>query len=337
MGSWKGSLLRLAFNIALGVGLILIWLHSTNLNDLISHLKLANLKLSLLFLPLAFLPAVLRSLRLKILLNDHRLKFVSLLELTLLSQLLSFLIPIRAGEITKGFYLANKTKNSVGQTLVWVLADRFLDFWANLLLLGLLLLIIPTQVSGIKVYLMISGLIFLTVFLILMIARKKMIQDLSLVFTRLLQVKWLKRAFLRLSETVLDGLRVLKKNPKELLVLFFLTTLALILEALLWQLTFVALGVNTNFLLICLGSLLSALTFLIPAAPGYVGSAQVSTLVVFSGILGLDKGLVSAAGVLYPVLVSVGMLISGLISLYLLKLNLRDILKEVLSTKTEQR
>jgi uncharacterized membrane protein YbhN (UPF0104 family) len=69
--------------------------------------------------------------------------------------------------------------------------------------------------------------------------------------------------------------------------------------------------------------MLNSLTFLIPAAPGYVGSAEAAGLAVFSLGLGFDKTGVAAATLLYHAFVLIFMLIFGLIGLYFLKFDLR--------------
>ena len=68
-----------------------------------------------------------------------------MINLTFLSQLLSFTIPVRAGEIAKGVYLSTEYNLHFGKAIIWVFLDRFLDFWAVLGLSLILLLVIPTN------------------------------------------------------------------------------------------------------------------------------------------------------------------------------------------------
>ena len=79
-----------------------------------------------------------------------------------------------------------------------------------------------------------------------------------------------------------------------------------------------------------LGQLLSALTYLIPAAPGYIGSAEASGLLIFSGIFGINTNLASSMTVLFHIASGVFVLFYGLISVFSLKLDLRLILKKAL-------
>ena len=71
--------------------------------------------------------------------------------------------------------------------------------------------------------------------------------------------------------------------------------------------------------------MLNSLTFLIPAAPGYVGSAEAAGLAVFNLGLGFEKTGVAAATLLYHAFVLIFMLIFGLLGLYFLKFDLRKV------------
>lgn len=76
--------------------------------------------------------------------------------------------------------------------------------------------------------------------------------------------------------------------------------------------------------------MLTALTFIIPAAPGYVGSAEAAGLAVFSYGLGLDKTFVSAATIVTHALSLIYILSTGIYGLYALKFNMGLVWKKVL-------
>ena len=76
--------------------------------------------------------------------------------------------------------------------------------------------------------------------------------------------------------------------------------------------------------------MLNSLTFLIPAAPGYVGSAEAAGLAVFTYGLGYDKIYVSASTVIFHALSLIYILSSGIYGLYALKFNLGLVWKKVL-------
>ncbi len=107
------------------------------------------------------------------------------------------------------------------------------------------------------------------------------------------------------------------------------TFLAYAADAAIWYFTFLALGINQDFLKMYLGQVLSALTYLIPAAPGYVGSAEASGLLILSGIFRIEPNLASAMIVLFHITSAVFVLFFGLVSIYSLKINLGSLFKRI--------
>jgi uncharacterized membrane protein YbhN (UPF0104 family) len=77
------------------------------------------------------------------------------------------------------------------------------------------------------------------------------------------------------------------------------------------------------------GNALAALTFLVPSAPGYVGSAEASGLAVFGGVLGVDANIASAAIILFHVLTLIMLLFWGFVGIYLLKFDLGLVWKKL--------
>src|SRR3989344_2720390 len=71
-------------------------------------------------------------------------------------------------------------------------------------------------------------------------------------------------------------------------------------------------------------------TYLIPAAPGFVGSAEASGLLVFSGIFGIDPNISSSVVVLLHISTILFVLVFGIIGVLNLKLDLGLILRKAL-------
>ena len=135
------------------------------------------------------------------------------------------------------------------------------------------------------------------------------------------------------SASAKDSFSILNRHPKDLVVMIFLTILAYGADAGIWYFTFVSLGFTQDILTMYLGQLLSALTYLIPAAPGYVGSAEASGLLILSGIFNIDSNLASAMTVLFHILSAIFVLLFGLISVFNLKIDLGMILNKALKRK----
>lgn len=324
------TVIRITFNTLLGVVLVIVWLQFVDVKQILEKLQTVNLTILVLVLAFMVLSALIRSFRLKVFLKP--IKQVNILDLFYLggvAMMLNFFIPIRGGDIAKGLYLSKNYELSVGKSVIWIFLDRFLDFFASIFLSSLLLLFVPTNLpaSFVNLLLLASSLMALVVYLVAYQINfsRKVVKFL----TALLIVSSIKRYFITFSNFILDTLIILRRSARDLFVLSVLTTLAYVSDAAIWYLLFVSLGSIQNFWAMLLGQLLSALTYLVPAAPGYIGSAEASGLLIFSGVLGIDANLASSMTVLFHILTLIFILIFGVVSVYLLKMDLMKIFDKI--------
>lgn len=322
-------MLRIAINSAIGLGLVFIWSRFVNLGEIVKILKTVDVKLALLFFLFFVISTLLRGWRLKLLLSGYKLPFKDAVTLNLVSQFLSFTIPIRAGELVKSVYLTSQFDLPLGKTIIWVFIDRFLDFWAVLFLITLLLGLVPTVMSGnlIKaVFILLAG---FTLASIIVVSSQNFAKRATVFLSHFLVFDKLKSWFVNFTHTAIDGFEVLRRHPLELLSLVGLTLAALISDSLIWLVMFRSLGVDVGIFKSVMGNCLTALTFLVPAAPGYVGSAEAAGLAVFGGVLGFEANIVSAAAVLFHILTLITLPIFGISSLYILKFDLNLVWKKL--------
>lgn len=326
------NLIRIALNSLLGVVLIYFWFKLIDFNHVLEELKRINYFSLFPFVLFFLLAGVLRALRLKLLLSDFKLKLKDLIPLTYLAQLLSFTIPLRLGEISKAVYLSTEYKLDFSKSIIWILLDRFLDFWVLLVMVFVLLLFIPTNLpSGLQQTLVVLIMLFSlagSLALFLPNITKKIVNILS----HILIFNFLKKLTIKLTDFLLDTTSLLKKGVGGMSSVFLLTALALISDGLGWYVIFASLN-ETNLPKIFLGSLLSSLTYLIPAAPGYVGSAEAAGLAVFSYGMGIDKGVTSVVTVVAHGLTLLCLLVAGVASLYFLKFDLKLVFKKLRKDK----
>ncbi len=323
------NLIKVLINTAIGVALVFVWLQFVNINDLLATLKTVKLEYALLFFVFFIFATCLRAARLKILLNSYKIPYFRILTLSFVSQFLSFIVPLRLGELTKGVYFSSKYDIHFAKALIWILIDRFLDFWVHFLLLGILIFIVPTKLPASFEPIIFSILIVFAAATILILKRPDLMSKLVNLLSKLLIFPKLQRFFTNTSATILGGFKVLDRHPAELLLLILVTTLAVFCDALIWFFVFYSFGINLGFLQNLLGSMLNTLTFLVPAAPGFVGSAEAAGLAVFSGILGINPNTASAATVLSHILAAIALPAAGIISLYFLDFDLKLVWKKL--------
>lgn len=325
-------LIKIAINTLVGIVFILIWLQFVNLKEVwttLSTVKLQNLWPVFLFM---LASPVIRALRLKIFLSPiKKIPFLDLIFLNGAATMLNFLIPIRAGEWAKGIYL-NQTYNlPIGRSFIWIFLDRFIDFLVVLILATGLFFVIPTSLS-IKFITVITIIFLIGLILIyLMVYKTAFAKNLFSFLSYLLIINIIKIYFYRITNYFLESFIVLKRNIKDLAFLILLTVLAYGVDAAIWYYTFLAINYHQQYLKMYLGQLLSALTYLIPAAPGYVGSAEASGLLIFTGVFGIEANIASSMVVLFHLVTALFVVCFGVISVYFLKLDLGLVLKKILN------
>lgn len=325
------TLLRILINTAIGIALIYFWLKLVNLEEIRRTLESFNPLILIPVICLMALATISKALRFKILLSKAiKIPALRIINLTFLSQLLSFTIPIRLGEIAKGVYLSTHYDLHFGRAVVWVFVDRFLDFWCVLALSLLLLTVVPTSFpSGIAatLFFAVAGSSLLVIAAVL---KPGLFKYLIKVSSHLMLLKPLKQKFIQVGFFMVDCFSLLRGGVKRSLGLLSLTISGAFFEGLSWFLVLSAFMPGAPLLKVWLGSMLNSLSFIIPAAPGYVGSAEAAGLAVFSYGLGMDKTIVSAATIIIHALSLVFILSSGIFGLYMLKFNLGLVWKKVL-------
>lgn len=324
-------MLKILFNTVLGIILIFIWSRFVDLNEIVANLSKVNFFLLVPIGLFMLLSPIVRAIRLRVFLWE--IKKINLKDLIFLNgaaMMLNFFIPIRAGEFLKGVYLNTNYNLSLGKSVIWIFMDRFVDFLVVLLLAAILFFVVPTALS-------INFIIIITIILIsallltyLIVYQQKITGKLFNFLRVLLIVKSIKIYFDKFSVFILESFTILKRHPKDLSLILGLTVLGYAVDAAIWYFTFLALGANFGFLKMLLGQMLSALTYLIPAAPGYVGSAEASGLLILSGVFKIAPNLASAMIVLFHITSVVFVLIFGLVSIYSLKIKVGSLLRKLL-------
>ncbi|MBI4038356.1 flippase-like domain-containing protein [Candidatus Daviesbacteria bacterium] len=322
-------MIKISINTLFGLVLIFVWSRFVDLGQILTTIS----KVNILSLAPAFffmlLSHIIRAVRLKVFLSEVKsIPLRDLIYLNGVAQMLNFFIPVRAGEIAKGIYLSSRYNLNLGKSVTWIFIDRFVDFLVVLMLASVLLLIVPTAL-GIKFIIIITIILAITLSLTYLAIFQMDFTKKIINFLRpLLIEKHIKLYFDRFSNFILQSFSILNRHPRDLILMIMITLIAYGLDAAIWYLTFISLESPQTFLKMYLGQLLSALTYLIPAAPGYVGSAEASGLLILSGVFEINPNLASSMIVLFHIITAMFILIIGLISLFSLKMDLGLILKK---------
>lgn len=328
------TIIKVLINTALGLILVLIWLRFVNIQEVLTTLSRVELEKVIPIYIFTIISLLIRSFRLKLLLSKiKKIKFLDLFFLNGAGLMINFLIPIRAGEIAKGVYLHSQYDLPFGKSLVWIFIDRLIDFLVVIILAAVFFLIIPTKLPNNFPITLSAAFAVFTGIVYLMVYQTNLARKLFRFLSHLLIFSIIKRYFERIYEFFLDAFSILKRKPIETFILLITTSIAYLSESFIWYFAFLAIGSKQEILNMYLGQLLSALTYLVPAAPGYIGSAEASGLLIFSGVFGIEPNLASSMVVLFHVTTAIFVIVFGIISVYSLNLDLREIFRKVLNRK----
>ena len=109
----------------------------------------------------------------------------------------------------------------MGKAVIWVFLDRFLDFLVVLFLTAFLLLIVPTSLSvNIVIIILLSclGLTYIAIFQV------DFAKKLVIFLSHLLIERHIKIYFEKFSHFVLDSFSILKRHPKDFVIIFGLVS-----------------------------------------------------------------------------------------------------------------
>jgi uncharacterized protein (TIRG00374 family) len=290
------------FQTLLGFGVLLLWLTFLDLEKVKLYLSSVNLYFLLGAISLAILTSILRVVRLKILLLPlGRVSFVKLYLAVLAGTLVNFLIPLRAGEVAKALFLKSQ-KLPFTFSLSTIFFDKALDF----LVMGCFLLLAPLAFASLNNLIFFRAWIFLFLFLplgviYLLVWQNKFCLKISGFFKKLLPQKGLISLIYKGGEDFIKGFAKIGRRPKVVFGLLSYSFLLLILSGAYFYLLFKAVGFQAPFLLIWYAAIAFTFSYLIPSAPGYLGTTEVAGTALFSLILAISKEKAASLVLLYRI------------------------------------
>ncbi len=222
---------------------------------------------------------------------------------------LNYLIPIRAGELGRAWFVSKHTGAPIAATLPTVFIDKLLDTAAIFLVL-LLIPFLPITMSPLM-WTLISGIITLVIIgiivMVLAATKADILNKLILKFLFFLPARWNEKiqAFL---VTFIEGVALFAQHRNMLLPVLAYTFLAVLIDSLFFWTMFGAFGVELSFAVVLFGYTLIYLSYILPQPPAQLGSNEVIMVLIFAGGFGMNKEMVSA------VMVFSHLLTAGLLS-----------------------
>lgn len=245
-----------------------------------------------------------RSLRWRLVLRP--VQSVSVLEsygMLMAGYFLNYVIPVRAGEIAKSFFLKRLKGTPIATSLPTVFVDKLLEF-VSIVLIVVMIPILSVRLDG-PIAALVGALllVFLAALALLAVAFWRRDATTTLL-VRLL--RWVpKRAHQRLSTWIalfVKGMGVARENLRTLPSLIGLTALAVLLDAAYFFLMFRAFSVDVGFAQVVFGYTLLTLSYILPTPPAQIGYNELVIGLIFAG--GLTGAHVGRGDVLAVVIVA---------------------------------
>jgi uncharacterized protein (TIRG00374 family) len=288
----------------LGLALLVAWVLLVDLGAVGRTLSQARWMYVLLAAVIALSSSLIRSQRWRLVLGP--IASVPLLDLFLIimaSGLVNFVIPLRTGEIARSLLLKQRHRVPMSASLPTIAVDRSFDLLA-VLVVGTIGALSGIRLGGRLSTVLLAGGLLLLVFVVFVILAILSGDRLLALADRLISKRLashFRDRILGIIEGLLAGFTAVGRQPKGLLQMITVSFLSTVLDGTLFYLLFLSIGADVPYAIVLTGYALFALTFLVPGAPGYIGSMEAFGSLVFSA-LGVGVELAASAVILFHAL-----------------------------------
>jgi len=198
--------------------------------------------------------------------------------------------PIRLGELVRAYIFRKKEKIKLSFVLSSIVIERTLDL-IGLLTIGLItLFLIPYNLEtftwfadGFKLMSFLIAII-IVIFIVSIKKETRIIAILTQILSMLHLKLTIRNKVILFIKSIIEGARLVSNNPKLLLFAISLTLAYWSVQFIGLFLMFKAFSFDVPIILVLFGSLIINLSFLVPAAPGHVGTYEAFFVLIFIAI-----------------------------------------------------
>ena len=328
---------KIIVGILFGILLLFVWIKFINLKEVLNYLRKLEFGYIAIASFLYLLSYFIRSLRWrKILTPVCNLKVKRAYFVWMGGFFLNYIIPIRAGEFAKSYFIKRTEGKSISRTLPSVFIDKVFDSLSIFVVIGLIPFL---DIDISKPLLILIVILLVVVFLglgILIISAIKKDLVVSLFQRSLFFIpKKYKSKFFEIVEIFIEGIGLFKHHYNILPQLILLTFTAVLIDSLYFLCMFRAFGQIIPFPIILFGYTLIYLSYILPCPPAQIGSNELIMVIIFSVGLGLNKEMVSAVMTFAHLLTGILITVLGLISFSYIGVKITDTFRDVDISKIE--
>jgi len=305
----------------LGIGLLLLWLWIVDLSAVANTLQQAQWGYVAIAAILGIVSTILRAIRWRLILRPiAQVPRIDVWLISLASSLINFVIPIRSGEIARSLFLKQRDSVPVSASLPTVAVDRSLDMLA-VLVIGAVGILTGLRLGGsLTVVLALGAALFLgfATFVILAIFwQERLMRVAEWAVPRWIGEK-LRGQLLGILGGLMAGFSAIGRQPRSLPPIIGLSFIAALLDAGVFYLLFLSVGNPIPPMVALTGYALFAITFIVPGAPGYIGSMEAFGSLVFGAALGIPQAASASVVLMFHALNALLLGVLGGISIWAL-------------------
>jgi uncharacterized protein (TIRG00374 family) len=333
LGSNKKNIIRIALSLVVGILLLVVLIWWTGIDKIGAAIGTAS-PMWLAAAASVILPTyILRAIRWKLLLLPVKknIRVSNTFWSTAVGFMVNTLIPIRLGEFVRAYILSEKEETGFGPSFSSIVVERTLDL-IGLLSIGIVTMFLVSAQAGLSsivvdIFKAVAVLIAVILAVIIVGIKKEdlIIRLLTRITSKIPLVKRYTARIADFASSLIKGLQGLSQKPKMFVANIFLTWSLWLTQTFAIYLTFEAFNYPISFVAAILGGVLMALSHILPATPGYVGSYEAFWVLIFT-LLGVTQAdLLLAMGVISHLIGLLPIVIVGCVSVVWLGVSFEEI------------
>lgn len=318
---------RMALGLIVGGVLVLAFSRLVNVQSALQRVEHLSVGMAVLSGTLFLGAYGVRALRWRRLLAPYRVSVPRVVAIYQVATFANWLLPLRGGELVKSLLLRRLDAIPISESLPTVAMDKIMDLLPAIGLIALLAFL-PLQLSQPLWVLLVTVLLLLVsgaLFLGLAAWRRTAATALLSWMMRRLPA-FVRRRVEPFAMHFVDALLALVARPRLLLVAAAYTGVAVCLDALSCFFAFQTIGATIAFPVVLYGYTFYNLAYILPTPPGQIGSNELVGLLVFTGLLHINRSAVAAMFLFSHPFSALLLVMSGLLSLSVMGLTLRSTL-----------
>ena len=288
----KKKLLSIVIGTIIGILFILIWLHYVDIQSISAYLSDIRIEFVIIALLFYLSAYFIRSLRWRLLLlKIVRIPVMRNFLILMAGNFTNYLIPIRAGEFMKCYFIKKIYGKRISHTLPSVFVDKLFD------MLGIIFVLVLVPVMSVTLPTMLF--ILIIVILIILITGCAILFMAAYAGDKVNSI--LKRLFffipakyeIKLDEIItlfVEGLAVFKDHKQLIFPVIMLSFIAIFFDSFFFYSLFMAFGFGINYFYILLGYTLIYLSYILPHPPAQLGSNELIMILIFTTGFGMYGG-----------------------------------------------